>query len=107
MLVLFDYLRLDQSNVRLSASLKPTKQPPSINEIIGTCNPECKRWRTLIVPGSPALTNMLFVHFFLFILFVFNILNLTLLSRCKNAFLLCKAFPSKPPPHAFRTDIDW
>src|SRR5271169_3314825 len=35
MLILFDYLRLDQSNMRLSASLKPAKQPPSINEIIG------------------------------------------------------------------------
>src|ERR1700722_10588771 len=107
MLILFDYLRLDQSNMRVSASLKPAKQPPSISEIIGACNPECKRRRTLIVPGSSALTTVLFVHLFLLILFVFNILDLTLLSCRKNAFLLCKAFPSKPPPHAFRADIDW
>src|ERR1700733_5955590 len=106
MLIFFDYLRLDQSNMRLPASLKPTKQPPPINETIGTCNPECKRRRTFIVPGSPALTAMLSVRLFLFIFFVFNIFNLPLLSRCKNAFLLCKAFSSKPPPHTFRTDID-
>src|SRR5947209_17093850 len=106
MFILFDYLRLDQSNMRLSASPKPAKQPPSINEIIGTCNPEGKRRRMLIVPGGPALITMLFVHLFLFILFVFNVLDFPFLPRLENAFLLCKAFPPKPPSHAFRADID-